>query len=95
MTYNAGLGWSLANLITKTDGIIYFIAWGTPVNLLGKTKIATIIVSKISSGSTTIGFTSYVYNDSPVETRIQDDSQPPKVFKRPEFELVSGTIIIN
>jgi uncharacterized repeat protein (TIGR02543 family) len=92
---DAGLGWSLANMIRNTGGIIHFIAGGQPVNLAARTKIATIAVLEISSGSTTIGFTGYIYNDSPVETAVADDSQPPQVFKYPNITLIPGTITIN
>jgi len=95
MSNDAGLGWSLANMIRNTDGIIHFIAGGQPVNLAGRTKIATIIVSENSSGSTTIGFTSYVYNDSLVETAVADDSQPPQEIRSPNITLIPGTITIN
>ncbi|SSC13327.1 conserved protein of unknown function [Mesotoga infera] len=95
MSNDAGLGWPLANMIRNTDGIIHFIAGGQPVNLAGRTKIATIVVSEISSGSTTIGFTSYVYNDSPVETAVADDSQPPQEIRSPNITLIPGTITIN
>ncbi len=95
MSNDAGLGWSLANMIRNTGGIIHFIAGGQPVNLAGRTKIATILVSEISSGSTTIGFTSYVYNDSPVETAVADDSQPPQEIRSPNITLIPGTITIN
>ncbi len=95
MSNDAGLGWSLANMIRNTGGIIHFIAGGQPVNLAGRTKIATIVVSEISSGSTTIGFTSYVYNDSPVETAVADDSQPPQEIRSPNITLIPGTITIN
>jgi len=95
MSNDDSLGWGLGSLLKKTDGIIHFIAGGQPVNLAGRTKIATIIVSEISSGSTTIGFTSYVYNDSPVETAVADDSQPPQEIRSPNITLIPGTITIN
>jgi hypothetical protein len=95
MSNDDSLGWVLGSLLKKTDGIIHFIAGGQPVNLAGRTRIATILVFENSSGSTTIGFTGYVYNDSPVETAVTDDSQPPQEIRWPDIKLVPGSITIN
>ena len=60
MANNPELNWTLQNLFKSTDGIIHFVGGGQPVDLSTRKKIATITVSEVSSGSTTIGFTKYI-----------------------------------
>ncbi len=95
MANNPELNWTLQNLFKSTDGIIHFVGGGQPVDLSTRKKIATITVSEVSSGSTTIGFTKYIYNDVEVETAVTNDSQPPEEIRSPHITLVPGTITIN
>ena len=95
MANNPELNWTLQNLFKSTDGIIHFVGGGQPVDLSTRKKIATITVSEVSSGSTAIGFTKYIYNDVEVETAVTNDSQPPEEIRSPHITLVPGTITIN
>jgi uncharacterized repeat protein (TIGR02543 family) len=95
MANNPELNWTLQNLFKSTDGIIHFVGGGQPVDLSTRKKIATITVSEVSSGSTAIGFTKYIYNDVEVETAVTNDSQPPEEIRSPDITLVPGTITIN
>gem|GEM_PF-1691659 len=95
MTNDPGLGWSLQNLVKFSDGIIHFVGGGQPIDLSTRRKIATITVSEVASGETTIGYTKYLYNEIYVETAVADDSQPPQEIRSPDITLVPGTITIN
>jgi len=95
MTNNPGLGWSLQNLVKFSDGVIHFVGGGQPIDLSTRRKIATITVSEVSSGETTIGYTKYLYNEIYVETAVADDSQPPKEIRSPDITLIPGTLSID